>query len=205
MYRYHKAFTPPVDYYDESIKEIDEKICSLIRERKNRTNDDPGFPTQSLIGKWATKYRFYDGYLNDLFVTLLNEDMHKPIIEPKEYLKNVPVMKSFEKDGLFYAVTFIRQYQNASIVYFTIDKEHSNRNHDPHTYEEFRHFILSIKEGKTDYDCALRSGNGSDGHMSYSFIVSPPLPVHETEMELIFSEVDFPYENKSGFEFSITL
>ncbi|WP_082406964.1 hypothetical protein [Bacillus sp. JCM 19041] len=87
MYRYQMAFTPPVDYYDESIKELDEKICSLVRERKNRTNDDPGFPTQSLIQAWAKKYRFYDGYLNDLFVTLLNEDMHKPVIDQKGTLK----------------------------------------------------------------------------------------------------------------------
>ncbi len=37
-------------------------------------------------------------------------------VEPKGFLKNTPILKSFEKDDVFYSVTFIRQFENASVV-----------------------------------------------------------------------------------------
>jgi len=33
-------FQPPTTHYDERITEIDEKICELIRERSERSDDN---------------------------------------------------------------------------------------------------------------------------------------------------------------------
>lgn len=116
-------FEPPTEHYDEKIETIDEQICNLIEQRKELSNNNPGFPTKELITKWSMKYNFYEDFLNSVFSHFLNEDIYKPTVEPKGFLKNIPMLKSFEKDGVFYTVTFIRQFKNASVVHFTIDKE----------------------------------------------------------------------------------
>lgn len=46
-------FEPPVDHYDERIAAVDEQICQLIKQRKELSNNDPGFPTQQHIHDWS--------------------------------------------------------------------------------------------------------------------------------------------------------
>ena len=117
-------FEPPTEHYDERIEAIDEQICQLIKQRKELSNNNPGFPTKQLIANWAKKYNFYEDFLNSVFAHFLNEEIYKPVVEPKGYLKNIPILKSFEKDDKFYSVTFIRQFENASVVHLNIDSNY---------------------------------------------------------------------------------
>ncbi|WP_226036823.1 hypothetical protein [Aquibacillus saliphilus] len=119
-------FEPPTKHYDQQIEAIDEQICNLIKQRKDISNNTPGFPTKKLITAWSEKYSFYEGFLNSVFTNFLNEDMYKPVVEPKGFLKNIPILKSFEKDDVFYSVTFVRQFENASVVHFNIDRQDSD-------------------------------------------------------------------------------
>jgi hypothetical protein len=49
-------FEAPTYHYDERIQAIDEQICELIKQRKDRSNQNPGFPTKELILAWSEKF-----------------------------------------------------------------------------------------------------------------------------------------------------
>ncbi|WP_066305746.1 hypothetical protein [Bacillus sp. FJAT-29814] len=199
------GFEPPTEHYDTRIEDIDEQICELIKKRKDLTNNNPGFPTEQLINKWSSKYDLYELFLNGVFGHFYNEELFKPIVEPEGFVKNIPILKSFEKDDLFYTVTFIRQFQNASVVHLTIDVDDSDEN--PRDFLDHNWFSLSVDDGKgTDYDCRNEGGGGSGGHTSYTFIVSPPLPDDLSKTKLVFQETKTPYNTKlTGFEFTIKM
>ncbi|MFD2216425.1 hypothetical protein [Metabacillus endolithicus] len=194
-------FEPPTEHYDEKIETIDEQICYLIEQRKELSNNNPGFPTKELINKWSMKYNFYEDFLNSVFSHFLNEEIYKPAVEPKGFLQNIPMLKSFEKDGVFYTVTFVRQFKNASVVHFTIDKEDSDK--DQLRFEEHSFFDLFIEGEGVDYDCRNNFGGGSGTHHSFTFTVSPALPNDLSNIKLTFKECKMPFQKPTGFEFVI--
>ena len=195
-----RPFEPPTEHYDEKIEAIDEQICHLIKQRKLLSKNNPGFPTKHLIVNWTKKYNFYEEFLNSVFGHFLLEDLYRPVVEPKGFLKNIPILKSFEKDDLFYLVTFVRQFENASVVHFNIDRKISDeiprRNYREHTFFDF-----SIEGLGSDYECRNEGGEGTRGHETYTFIVSPPLPDDLSEFKLVFKEYQTPFKKPTGFEF----
>ncbi|MBC2578893.1 hypothetical protein [Clostridium sp. DJ247] len=42
----------------------------------------------------------------------------------------------------------------------------------------------------------MASGSGSDGHCSYNFIVSPPLPYNISGLDLVFKECKSPLRDE---------
>lgn len=196
-------FEPPTEHYDEQIEAIDEQICNLIKQRKDLSNNNPGFPTKQLIANWAKKNNFYEDFLNSVFAHFLNEDIYKPVIEPQGFLKNIPILKSFEKDDVFYSVTFMRQYENVSVVHFNIDRDDSDDDDMPRRFREPILFDLSIEGKEVDYECRNEGGGGSGGHESYTFIVSPALPDDLSELKLVFKQCKVPFQKPTGFEFEI--
>ncbi len=203
MRRY--SFEPPTDHYDERLETIDEQICSLMNQRKDLSGSTPSFPTKQLISNWSKRYGFYEEYLQEVFSHFLTEEMFKPIIEPKGFLKNISVLKSFEKDEVYYLVTFIRQYKNASVVHLTIDREEPDEDEMHRRFREPLFFELSIKGKEADYVCSNQGGGGSGGHESFTYIVSPALPNDLSETELVFKKCKRPFEKATGFEFVISL
>ncbi|MBS4207283.1 chorismate mutase [Bacillus sp. FJAT-50079] len=195
-------FEPPTTHYDERITAIDEQICHLIKQRKELSNDNPGFPSKQLIKKWAKKYGFYEEFLNSIFADFLNEELYKPMVEPKGFLKNVPILRSFEKEDTFFSVTFVRQFENASVVHLNIDRNTHDEmiNWPP---QEHRYFELSIEREGMEYDCRNAGGSGSGGHESYSFVVSPALSDDLSTYKLNFKEYKMPFNQTTSFEFQI--
>ncbi|MEC1377602.1 FlxA-like family protein [Heyndrickxia oleronia] len=198
-------FEPPTEHYDKQIESLDEQICNLIKQRKELSNNNPGFPTKELIAKWSLKYNFYEDFLNSVFSHFLNEDIYKPVVEPEGFIKNLPMLKSFEKDGIFYTVTFVRQFNNASVVHFTIDRE--DLDEEPRRFQEHSFFDLSIEGVGVDYDCRNNFGGGSGTHESFTFTVSPALPNNLSNIKLIFKEYKHPFQKQkpTGFEFVIQM
>lgn len=176
-------FERPTKHYDERIKHIDERLCELIKERKDLSDNNPGFPQLEYISEWAQKYGLYDDLLKSIFSSLLNEKYYKPIEEPDLFRLNLPVLKFTENNNRLYSVTFIRQYNNCSIVYLNIDWENnieadgSGRSHDC--------FDMYIGE---QFDCRMMGGTGSDCHQSYKYIVFPPLPDELSGIDLKFRD-----------------
>ncbi|OTY53501.1 hypothetical protein CN272_26535 [Bacillus anthracis] len=191
------SFERPTDYYDERLYTIDEKICALLKERKELSDGNPGFPHDEAIYKWAKQYGFYPDYLHSLFSSMMDEAEFKPRVEPTNFKKHIPVFKAYEHKGIMYTVTFIRQYANASVIYLYSDWDSTNEV-KPHSF-----FQLSIDD---TYDCWSEGGGGTDGHMSHHFVVSPALPDNLSGISLRFKELDMPFKkNQAMFEFEIQI
>ena len=192
-------FERPTNHYDESIHLVDEQLCELLKKRKVTSSNNPGFPPLEYISDWAKKYELHEDLLKSLFGILLNEEHFRPMVEPNGYRMHLPVLKSFEKDNRFFSVTYIRQYDNASVVNFNIDWDASN---DPPIDRPHRSFFkLFIGQ---QYDCRMAGGSGSTGHFTNDYIVSPPLPDNISGLDLAFREYNTPSLTKpTDFEFVI--
>ncbi|MED0984405.1 hypothetical protein [Bacillus paramycoides] len=195
------SFERPTDHYDERLSSIDEKICSLLKERKELSNRNPGFPPDEAISNWAEQNGLYPDFLNSLFSSMMDEEEFKPRVEPTRFKKHIPVLKTFEQKGIVYTVTFIRQYSNASVIYLYSDWDSTNEvfnEEKPHSF-----FQLSIDD---TYDCWPEGGGGTDGHMNHHFVVSPALPDNLSGVSLRFKERSMPFmKAQSVLEFEIQI
>lgn len=181
----------PTTHYDEGIKQIDEQICELIKQRKEISSNNPGYPTFEYITKWAEKFGLYEEMLKSIFYSLWNEKMYKPLVEPEGFQRNLPVLKSIEINNRLFSIVSIRQFSNSSIVNFNIDWDnigHLSESKPPHT-----RFELFIDER---YECSVAHGTGGDGHFHYNFIVSPPLPDNISGITFVFKEYNLPFGDK---------
>ncbi|MEH7237951.1 hypothetical protein [Bacillus sp. JJ1562] len=191
-------FEPPTDYYNEQLIDIDEQICSLLKKRKEISNNNPGFPPDHVISEWALKYDLYEDYLKSLFGSMRIDDLFKPRIEPTGFRKYLSVLKTIEKGERIYTVTVIRQYENASVIKLYIDWDGTKDLPPDLNHHHHNTFELFVGE---DYDCRLEGAGGSTGHYTYNFIVSPPLPDDISKLELIFREYSDPFREKpTGLE-----
>ncbi len=189
-------FERPTEHYDERIREIDEQICSLIKQRKDISGNDPGFPPFELISEWSAGFGIHEDFLKALFGTLMNEEQFKPMVEPAEFRKHISLLKAAEKGGRFYTLSSIRQYRNASVLVLNVDWDG-----DPepllHAHEH-NHFELFISE---QYDCRMMSGGSRSDHAFYKYVVSPPLPDELSGIEFRFIHYRGPFnKNKTGDE-----
>ena len=191
-------FERPTDYYDERLLSIDEQICSLIKQRKDISDNNPGYPPLEDISRWAEKYGLYDQLLYSIFGELLDAESHRPQVDPVDFQRYIPVLKSIELEQIIYTVPLVRQYANASVVNLTIDYEPDN--HSMIDRMEFHGFWeLSLGEA---YDCRVIGGGGTEGHMVYNYIVTPPLPEDFSNLEFHLIEYQTPYKRKpTGLEF----
>ncbi|MGG0644620.1 hypothetical protein ABE021_11840 [Sporosarcina gallistercoris] len=193
-------FERPKNFYDEHLYPIDEQICALLKQRKDLSNNNPGYPSDEMIANLADKYELYEDFLSSIFGTLKMEDLFKPRVEPIGFRKHLPVLQSVEKDERLYSVTFIRQFENASVVNLNIDWDGTNDH--PHELDH-DNFELSVGES---YDCRMESGGGSTGYYHYNYIVSPPLPDDFSGIDLTFKEYKDHFKEKpTGLEFRIQL
>lgn len=55
-------FIRPTEHYDQRITDIDEQICALIKQRKERSDNNPGFPSFEYISDWAAKFELYEDF-----------------------------------------------------------------------------------------------------------------------------------------------
>jgi len=181
------SFKRPTNHYDERIKQIDEKICELIKQRKETSNNNPGYPPFEYISNWAEKFDLYEELLKSLFGSLWNDKMYRPLVEPEGFQRNLPILKSIEVGNRLFSIIYIRQYSNSSVVNFNIDWDNSRDSSERQSGHT--HFELFISN---QYDCQLMTGTGGSGHFHYNFIISPPLPDNVSGIELIFKEYNLP-------------
>lgn len=194
-------FERPTDYYDKRISTIDEELCALLKKRKDVSNNNPGYPTFELISNWSKKYDLYEDFLKSIFGSLINDEHFKPQVEPNNFLKHLPVLKSIEKNEVMYTVTFIRQFDNASVVQLNLDW--NARNESLGDRPERKHYELFIDE---KYNCRNNGGGGSTGHFTFNFVVSPSLPDDPSGLKLTFKEYKRPFKvNPTGLEIVMEL
>ncbi|MCY0902632.1 MAG: hypothetical protein OWU32_10680, partial [Firmicutes bacterium] len=112
------------------------------------------------------------------------------------------VLKSVAKGEDMYTVTFIQQYDNASVVHLHIDSV--PRAQDAESSPPLRHsqFSLSIAEG---YDCYSHGGGGMGDHRTHTFVVHPPVPDVPLGLLLIFTELTAPFGEPTGLRVEVEL
>ncbi|CAM3270621.1 hypothetical protein PALU110988_12640 [Paenibacillus lupini] len=176
----------PTDHYDARLFKIDEQICALLEERREISNQNPGYPPFKSIESWADRYHLYEDYLKSLFGLLMNEEHFLPVVEPSGFRKYLPVLRHVEREGIIYTLSGIRQYENASVICLSIhgdDQEQSK-----HT-----HIELELGEG---YHCRIDQGTSSGGNVAYGFVVSPALSDDLGGITFVFSEYERPLKKK---------
>jgi len=192
--------------YNETLSAIDEQLCALLKQRKELTNSKTVMPSSEELIRLAENYGFYEEYLKSLFELISHENLYKPRVEPTNFRRYLPVMKSIEIDGSIYSLTFIRQFENASVVHLDIDWheieedpiERLKRNREQRQFN-----ALSIGE---EYDCRNIGGSGSEGRVTEKFVISPPLPDNPEGISLTFKQYDDYFcEQPSGFQFEFTI
>lgn len=189
----HRAFERPTEHYDERVSHIDEQICSLLMQRKEVANNHPGYPPFEVIAKWADSYGLYEDFLKMLFSVLLSEEHYKPVVEPAEFRKLIPVLKHKEHDEFFYTISSVRQYSNASVVNLDIDWDETN---ELLGYsKEFNNLELLLPE---PYSCRFHSGVSNEGHASYSYVVAPSLPDDLSGISFVFRKFSDPFTREAA-------
>ncbi|PEF40747.1 hypothetical protein CON84_03685 [Bacillus sp. AFS094228] len=82
-------FEQPTDHYDKKVFSIDEQLCALLKQRKEISNNDPGFPPHKNISNWAQRFGLYEDLLNTVFGTLRNDEEFRPRVEPKKFRRHI--------------------------------------------------------------------------------------------------------------------
>ncbi len=182
------SFRRPTNHYDERAKQIDEKICGLIQERKEISDNNPGYPPLEYIAEWAEKFNLYEDFLKSIFGSMWNEKIYKPSVKPEGFQKNLPILKLIERDNRLFSVISIRQYSNSSVISFNIDWDNTKDSSSSHT-----NFEMFIDE---PYDCRMLDGAGGSGHTHYNFVIWPPLPANPSGIQLIFKEYKIPFRDE---------
>ena len=181
------SFHSPTDSYCEEVAPIDEQICGLLAKRKELSNNNPGFPNLERILEWSQQYGLDEDWLRRIFAYMYGEHHMQILIEPTEFLKFVPILKSIEVDSIIYSITHMKQYSNASVVY--IETEINST--EPYVRLGHANFELSISP---EYLCRPNGGCGQERVMQHSFVVTPSLPDDLTGVE--FSLTVKPYHQE---------
>lgn len=181
------SFRPPTDYYCAELAPIDEQICGLLAKRKEISNNNPGFPNLEQISEWSLHYELNEDWLRTIFANMYGERHLHQQIEPTEFLKYVPILKYAEVGSILYAVTHMKQYSNASVVYI----ETEVNTVEPYVRLGHAHHELSISP---QYQCRPNGGCGQDRGMQHSFVVTPSLPDDLTGVEFHLSVRPFHRE-----------
>lgn len=174
---------PAVDY-DDNLTEIDEQICALIRQRKDILNNKQALPTEELVAKWSARYGLYEGLIESLFTTMMNEEHFRPTTEPAGFRRHIQILQAIEQGDYVFSLTSMRQYSNASVIVINIDWEAPEDQH--YNHETMIRLELSIGE---DYDCRMINGSSNSDHAAYKYVVSPPLPDDLSGMEFRFKKL----------------
>ena len=92
------------------------------------------------------------------------EDRLRSPVDPAGFVKFVPVLKSVVIDNMMYAVTHMKQYSNASVVYIETEVNTAE------AFVRLGHasFELFISP---EYQCRQSSGCGHGKGMQHSFVV----------------------------------
>ncbi len=173
-------FQPPTKYYCELLAPLDEQISALIAKRKELSQNNPGFPPLETIAEWCRKYGLTEDYMRSFFRFLFGEPHFLPVVEPKEFIKFVPILKAVQVENVIYSLTHMKQYSNASVVHLETEILTDQE------YVQVRHasFDLAVSG---DYTCRPQGVGGHGKGMHYSFVVSPRLPDETSGLEFHLS------------------
>lgn len=140
------------------------------------------------------KYNLSVMFLNSFFSTLYFEDMHEPMIQLQNFIKNISIMRTKEVNDGFYSILWMRQFENASVVYLNISMSEGL-----HT----KFHSLSITGTDEEFKCRSEGGGGSDGNVTYTYVVTPALSGDISRYCFVVNESKVPFKKDGGTEIVI--
>lgn len=170
-----RIFQHPGTPYDERTLPVDEQLCELLRNRKSLTVGKPAYPPFERIAEWSAKYGLYEDYLKAVFGTLYGEEHYRPAVEPAGFVKHLPVMKSQAAESIFYALTSILQYENASVLTIFMHWDVTAGDQFRQRRQNIGDLRLTYDGGRS-YDCRFSGGSSSEGNATSTYVITPPLP-----------------------------
>ncbi len=175
--------------YNEEFKAIDDKLFSLLQERKTKANGKRFFPPYELMEEWAKQYDMDISQINWFFHSI-NEGRHSYIPDgPGELLNVVPLMKKAIIGDFQYLLTHSMQHQNGSMITLEIeiiDKEQIIGLVRPH-------LMLEVI-GKEEYQVSRHGSHGSEGQSQVQFLVTPRLPDQMEGISFVLVPYAMPME-----------
>lgn len=177
---------------------IDEQICALLFQRKELSAHTKDSPTDEMMKEWAQKYGLDDTYLAMIFSVVKSEKYYQSRVEPVGFRHYIPVLQSQEVGDRIYTISYVRQYENASVVQLLIDWDYEEDSYQDIRQRLNRNYLgLFIDH---HYKCQHEGASGSDGHVSNRYVVTPPLPNDIQGFSFIFTEYKDVFEEKpTGF------
>ncbi|OPA73026.1 hypothetical protein BVG16_30605 [Paenibacillus selenitireducens] len=168
--------------YNETIKEIDERIIDLIYTRRSITEGRRFFPSSEQITQWSLRFQMDESQIRFIIHNL--QDQVRPII-PDEIgeLQNVlSIMKKSIVESCEYTLTHSMQYKNVSIVFVDIRLQNAEQR-EVHLKPNLLLEIISDQQ----FLVRRYGSHGGGAQTEMQFIISPPIP--ETLDNLEFSLV----------------
>lgn len=159
---------------------IDEQICALLCQRKELYAHTKDSPTDEMMKEWAQKYGFDDIFLAMIFSVIKSEKYYQSLVEPVGFRQYIPVLQSQEVGDRIYTVSYVRQYENASVVQLLIDWDDEENSYQDIRQRLNRHYL----------------GLFIDQHESNRYVVTPPLPDDIQGLSFIFTEYKDMFEEK---------
>jgi hypothetical protein len=89
-------------------------------------------------------------------------------------------MKLVEENSKAFLVTHMRQYENATVLYFQVDSKFENQEQGPRPV----HTEWELSLGP-EYDCYTNDGSGNNQQWIQRFVISPRLP--DNAKDLVFN------------------
>jgi hypothetical protein len=139
------------------------------------------------IAAWCERYGLNESMMLGIFSQLYNENHFQAPPTPAGFRRVVPIAKFIRQDGLIYAVTHMRQYDNMSVVNVEIASEGDEE-------AGLLRIRVDLSVGPS-YTCLPDSGGGGGRSIHYGFTVTPPLPDDTAAVEFslkITPVPDFP-------------
>ncbi|RED66147.1 hypothetical protein [Cohnella lupini] len=168
--------------YDETIKEMDEKIIDLITSHRSLTQGRRFFPSIEQIKEWSLRFQMDESQISFLIHNL--QDQVRPLIpdELGELQNVISIMKKSIVEFCEYTLTHSMQYKNVSIVFVDIRLQNADER-EVHLKPNLLLEIISDQQ----FVVRRYGSRGGGAQTEMQFIISPPIP--ESLVNLEFSLV----------------
>ncbi|MFP4978070.1 hypothetical protein ACE6ED_21875 [Paenibacillus sp. CN-4] len=158
--------------YNEDVKQLDEQILALAKQRQELTGKKRYMPGGETLIEWAKELKLEPLQIHTLLQALHAQVMERPRRSEDRPLQSVlPIMKRTKSDGCEYLISHAMQYEDESIVKMDIRYMEDSEQEE---VELVPCLTLEIIGG--EYTVQPISTSTHSGKAQLEFSVMPPLP-----------------------------
>ncbi|WP_040952062.1 hypothetical protein [Gorillibacterium massiliense] len=164
--------------YNQTIKEIDERIIELISLRRTKVEGRRYYPSIEQIAEWSTRFELDESQIHYIMQSL-QDQIRLDFPDELGELNNVlSIMKKSVAESCEYTLTHAMQYEKASIVFVEI-KLLDNSQGEVHLKPNLFLHIINNQQ----YSVRRHGSRGGGAQTEMQFMVIPPLPENLENLE----------------------